>query len=305
MRVSRLVLWSIILLLLITNITTILIFSGDSNGDEYSLANNNKIDRNEPLAEIGNEEILYQDWMSQLIDQYGEQVITNMVDKEVVFQLAAEEDVEIQPKIIQRELSRMMIMQDLLPSEEHEEKIDKWTEQIKFRYFSQHLLTKNMEIPETEIEDYYNNYQRQYQFDDMVQLSHILVSNQQEAEYVIAKLEEGESFSEVARELSTDSETADQGGYLGFYSETSSFIPAVYYEEATSIDEGTYSDPLLIDNNYAIIFQHQHLPAIQLSYEEAYQEVKQDLALDKMETEVDASTLWQQIEVDLIYKNSN
>ncbi len=139
----------------------------------------------------------------------------------------------------------------------------------------------------------------------MVQLSDIVVSSQQEAEFVIAKLDEGESFSQVSQELSTDSETVDKGGYLGYYSETSSFIPPTYYKKAVSMEEGTYSEPLLIGDNYAIIFHHQHLPAIQLSYEEAYQEVRQDLAFDKMETEMDASALWERMEVDLIYKNSN
>ncbi|SHN37387.1 peptidylprolyl isomerase [Gracilibacillus kekensis] len=302
MRISRLVLWSIILLLLITNITTFLIFSGDNSKEEYRLDENTKIDRNKPLAEIENEEILYQDWMDQLVRLYGEKVLTDLIDQEVVFQLAEKEDIDIHPKIIERELSRMMIMQGLQTPEEREQQITKWTEQIKFRYFLQYLLTEDISIPESEIEEYYNTFQNQYQFDDMIQLSHILVSNQQEAELVIAKLEEGMSFAQVANEYSSDTETAGQGGYLGYYSETSSFIPDQYYEEAISIDEGTYSEPLSVGSGYAIIFHHQHLSAIQLSYDEAYQEVRQDIALDRMETDVDPSILREQLEVDLIYK---
>ncbi|WP_058305670.1 peptidylprolyl isomerase [Gracilibacillus massiliensis] len=303
MRISRLVLWSIILLLLITNITTLLLFSGDNSGEEYRLDENTKIDRNKPLAEIENQEILYQDWMDQLVSLYGEQVLSDMIDQEVVFQLAEKEGIEINPKIIQREISRMMVMQGLQSAEERESKITEWTEQIEFRYFLQQLLTKDVSVSESEIEEYFNTYQGQYQFDDMVQLSHILVSNQQEAELVIAKLEEGDSFSQVAQEYSTDEETVNQGGYLGYYSETSSFIPDQYYEEATSIEEGTYSEPLLVGSGYAIIFHHQHLSAIELNYEEAYQEVKQDIALDRMDTEVDAALLREQLEVDLIYEN--
>ncbi|GAE94219.1 hypothetical protein JCM21714_3357 [Gracilibacillus boraciitolerans JCM 21714] len=88
MKISRLVLWSIILLLLITNLTTILLLSGKNNEDAYILSNNNKIDRNKPLAEIEKEEIMYQDWMAKLINKHGEQVLNEMIDKEVIFQLA-------------------------------------------------------------------------------------------------------------------------------------------------------------------------------------------------------------------------
>ncbi|GAE94220.1 foldase protein PrsA precursor [Gracilibacillus boraciitolerans JCM 21714] len=195
-----------------------------------------------------------------------------------------------------------MVMQGLLSKEKREQKITEWTEQIKYRYFLQYLLTKDISVSASEIQEYYNNYQNQYQFDDTVQLSHILVSGQEEAEYAIAKLEE-ESFSKVAKEFSIDAETADQGGgYLGYYSETSSFIPEVYYETASSMEEGTYSSPIQVGNEYAIIFHHQHLPAINLNYDEAFQEVKQDIALPETTEEVDGSQLWNQLEVDFLYK---
>ncbi|WP_163583016.1 peptidyl-prolyl cis-trans isomerase [Gracilibacillus saliphilus] len=303
MRVSRLVLWSIILLLLITNITTIFIFSGQNSSDEFVVLDENPVDRNQPLAEIGDEEVLYQDWMSELIEQYGESVLHDLIDKEVVFQLAEDKDLEVHSKIIDRELSRMMVMQGLLSEEEKEKKIEKWTEQIKYRYYLQQLLSEDVSVSEAEIEEYYQFYQNQYQFDDMVQLSHILVSTQQEAEYVMARLDDGEPFNEVAKDLSIDEESGTDGGYLGFYSETSSFIPREYYDTAISLEAGTYSEPILVNNGYAIIFHHQHLPAIELNYDEVYEEVRQDIALDQLQSEVDASALWDQIEVELNYKN--
>ncbi|MFD2656927.1 peptidylprolyl isomerase [Gracilibacillus thailandensis] len=303
MRVSRLVLWSIILLLLITNITTIFILSGKNNSDEFVVLDENPVDRNQPLAEIGDEEVLYQDWMNELIEQYGESVLHDLIDKEVVFQLAEDKDLEVHPKIIDRELSRMMVMQGVLSEEEKEKKIEKWTEQIKYRYYLQQLLSEDVSVSEAEIEEYYQFYQNQYQFDDMVQLSHILVSTQQEAEYVMARLDDGEPFNEVAKDLSIDEESRTDGGYLGFYSETSSFIPREYYDTAISLEAGTYSEPILVNNGYAIIFHHQHLPAIELNYDEVYEEVRQDVALDQLQAEVDASALWDQIEVELNYKN--
>ncbi|UOQ83872.1 peptidylprolyl isomerase [Gracilibacillus salinarum] len=304
MRVSRLVLWSIILLLLLTNICTVLLMSNNNASDQLVMSDG-EIDRNKPLAEVGETDINYQSWLNELINQHGEEVLYNMVDSEVVFQLAKQQDLSIEPKIIEREIARMMVMEGVLSKEEKADKVDEWTQQIEYRYYLQELLTNDVEVPESEIEAYFNEYQRQYQFEDMVQISHILVPTQQEAEYVMTKLEDGESFSEVAKEHSIDEETASDGGYLGFYSETSSFIPTEYYEVTSELSPGDYSEPQLVDNGYAVIYLHQHLASIELSYEEAYQEVRQDLALDQLDDDIDAESLWNEIGVDLTYKNAN
>ncbi|UOQ49493.1 peptidyl-prolyl cis-trans isomerase [Gracilibacillus caseinilyticus] len=304
MRVSRLVLWSIILLLLLTNIGTVLLMSNNNSSDQLVMSDR-EIDRNKPLAEVGNTDINYQSWLNELINQHGEEVLHNMVDSEVVFQLAKQQDLSIEPKIIEREIARMLVMEGVLSEEEKADKVDQWTEQIEYRYYLQELITKDVEVPESEIETYFNEYKRQYQFEDMVQISHILVPTEQEAEYVMTKLEDGESFSGVAKEHSIDEDTASDGGYLGFYSETSSFIPGEYYDVSTELSPGEYSEPQLMDNGYAVIYLHQHLPAIELSYEEAFQEVRQDLALDQLEKNIDAESLWEQTGVNLTYKNAN
>src|SRR5699024_5305842 len=100
---------------------------------------------------------------------------------------------------------------------------------------------------------------------------------------------------------SVDEDSASKGGYLGFYTESSSFIPDSYFEKAVSIDEGTYSDAFVTNNGYAIIFNHQFLEEVKLSYEEAYEEVRQDLALDQLDKKVEATPLWEQLEVDVFY----
>src|SRR5690625_2432293 len=110
MKLSRLGLWFLIMLLLLTNIVTFVVLTKNSQ-DNYMVEGTNSPDKNQPLATIGKVEINSQEWSNQLMDQYGEQVLHNMVDKEVVKQLAEEKDLNIEPKIIDREQARMMSMQ--------------------------------------------------------------------------------------------------------------------------------------------------------------------------------------------------
>ncbi|MDX8047709.1 peptidyl-prolyl cis-trans isomerase [Gracilibacillus sp. S3-1-1] len=303
MKTSRLVLWSIVILLLITNISTVIVFTGERNKSSLAILENKSVDPAEPLAKVNQKEINYQEWQHELVTRYGESVLYDLIDKEVVFQLAEQEGIEVHPKIVDRELARMMITKGILSDEEKQQKLEEWTDQINHRYYLQYLLSKDIAVSEQEIVDYYQMYKNQYQFQDMVQLSHIVVSTKPEAEYAIARLEGGESFQDVARELSIDDMRATDNGYLGYYAETSSFIPTEYYQVAISLTPGTYSEPIEVSGGYAIIFQHQHLPAITVSLEEAYEEVRQDIALSKLEQDVNASSLWERVDIN-IYKDN-
>src|SRR5690606_15005760 len=53
---------------------------------------------------------------------------------------------------------------------------------------------------------------------ELVHAAHILVETEEEAQAVLQRIEEGESFEELAAELSTDSANAYRGGDLGWLS---------------------------------------------------------------------------------------
>ncbi len=71
---------------------------------------------------------------------------------------------------------------------------------------------------------------------------HILVETEEEANDVLARLEAGEDFGELASELSTDPGSASQGGELGFVVQ-GTFVPAID-EAVFSLPIGEISDPI-------------------------------------------------------------
>jgi peptidyl-prolyl cis-trans isomerase C len=52
---------------------------------------------------------------------------------------------------------------------------------------------------------------------DRIKCSHILVKKQSEAQAILERLKKGESFAELARELSIDRGSAKRGGDLGVF----------------------------------------------------------------------------------------
>ncbi|WP_226038341.1 peptidylprolyl isomerase [Aquibacillus saliphilus] len=297
---TRRLLWGIIILLFVTNLTTLVVWinsSGDP-AEDFSVSVNKK----EPVATIAGEDISYKEWANQLEDKFGEQVLKDMIDKKLVFQLAEEQNLNLNDKLIERELSLLYTMDGILTKEQIEKKREEWIEDIRYRYFMEELLTKNVDVSENEIAAYYDSYKNQYEFSESIQLSHILVDDQKTAEKIISELESGASFNLLAREYSIDEETKSDGGYLGYYTEGSNFLPSDYYNKAMDMEEHTYSQPFLTAKGVAIIYLHRLLPEVSFTYGELKNHIRREVALEQVETIISANPLWIEADIEWIYE---
>lgn len=300
---SKKLLLGIIIVLLITNIASLLFWN---KGETVSLGNKNgkesEINENEPVATINGEEISHADWVQALRSNHGEKQLKNIIDRNIVKQLAEEKDIEIHDKVIEREIALLTSMQGVMSEEEYKKNEENWEKEIIYRYQLEMLLTEDTSIPEDEVKSYYDIYKNQYDFGASMQLSHILVQNFDTAEKVMKDLNDGASFDLLAQEYSIDEESKKDGGYLGFIKTSSQFFPNGYEEVAAEMDEHSYSEPFKADNGVAIIYLHRKLPSIEFSYEEIKPYVKSELALQEMDQSLTANPLWEKVDVEWVYE---
>lgn len=288
----------IIVVLLITNIATLLMLE---RGKGMTILEAGIVGSDEPVATINGKEITYNDWIAELHESYGRTTLKTMIDRHIVSELAADKNFEINEKVIERDLAYLTSMQGPLTEDELKQEKEKWRKEIIYRYQLEFLLTEDISIPEDEVRKYFDQYKGQYNFKPAMQLSHILVSDMETAEKVYSELEQGANFEQLAKEYSIDDETKNNGGYLGFINLNSQFFPEGYADVAKTLEEHSYSKPFTANNKVAIIYLHQTLPAIEFSYEEIKPYIKSELALHRENITLDANSLWRQVDIDWIY----
>lgn len=259
------------------------------------------VDRNEPVATIAGETILFDTWMEYLENQYGRTALEDLISDRVVRELSQEENISIHPRVIDLEVAHLHTIYGQVPENEVEQTEAEWRERIESRLLRERLLTRDVNISSEEIERYYQSFSSDYDFSRRIEISEIRVSDSETAELVYAELEGGADFNALAREYATSDEAVASGGYLGFYAANSSFLSASYTGRLLELEPFSYTEIFQDGGDYVIAKLHRDVTAVELSLEEATDYIRTQLAIEELAYIPDASILWDEKEVEWIY----
>ena len=84
-----------------------------------------------------------------------------------------------------------------------------------------------------------------------IKCSHILVKKQSEAIAILERLKNGESFANLAKQLSIDKASGKKGGDLGFFGRGMMVKP--FEDTAFKLEKGQISGPVKTEFGYHII----------------------------------------------------
>lgn len=134
-------------------------------------------------------------------------------------------------------------------------KVAKQLRDIERDFLANHLIQREIieknSATEADARAYFE--QRQEEFQVEVRLSQILTAKREEAELAKARLDKGEDFAKLARELSSDSLSRLRGGDLGGYLRRGSGrIPLDVEEAVFPLKSGGVSQPVKRPDGYRI-----------------------------------------------------
>ena len=116
----------------------------------------------------------------------------------------------------------------------------------------------SIEVSESELQEYYELNQDMYERDEQRQARHILVlfnddeaAAEAKANDLLARVNAGESFEDLARENSDDGGTSEQGGDLGALTQTQ--LPGALGDAIFDMSEGEVRGPVRTDFGFHVV----------------------------------------------------
>ena len=141
-------------------------------------------------------------------------------------------------------------------------------------------VKEEISVSDEEIQKYYKSNQAQYDQPELRQTRQIVTASQAAALDAIGQVDAGESFVDVAKKHSTDSQAPINGGSLGLVApgKLSPDLSAALF----TMNIGQVSDPINVDDKWYVLTVEAIQPARAMSIDEAREEISQIIAEESM-----------------------
>jgi len=186
---------------------------------------------------------------------YEEALLDNIILEIIMVEAAEKEGIKLSDEDIKSELENFKV--NFKTDDEYKQFLEKngMTEEYlkealkKESIINQFLAVKieNLQPTDDELKTIFNDLKT----NQKVKASHILVATEEEAKAVIERLNKGEKFEDMAKELSIDTGSGANGGDLDYFAYTDMVQP--FSEKAFAMEVGEVSEPVQSEFGYHII----------------------------------------------------
>ena len=195
------------------------------------------------IAKVGKESFTIENFMQQIPAQ-------------LLIQTSAEErELLLESWVANEIVYKEAVKKGFLKKPEVKEKIEQFKKQLLTNAYLQEVLKEVQFVSDLEARSHFERYKDDY--NSLVEVSHISSSSREEAEEILSKIKNGVSFSKLAKDYSTDSETADNKGYLGSFRKGELAVYPLFEEAVFSLKKaGEISDVVETEFGFDIIKLH-------------------------------------------------
>ncbi|MFP3511897.1 peptidylprolyl isomerase [Peribacillus sp. SIMBA_075] len=248
-------------------------------------------EKNKTMASIDGEKISKDELYDALVAEYGADTLDLLITNKLVELEAEKEGIKIKDEEIQKEIDTMAESYgDEKSLKEQLEASGSSMEALKNDIVvylqTKKLIEPRITVTDDEISTYFEDNKDTFAQAEQVEASHILVEDEKTAKKVEKEIAEGGDFAKLAAEYSTDTETADNGGSLGYF-EKGNMVDE-FEDVAFDLDIGKVSDPVKSDYGYHIIKVTGKKEAKEANLEDSKDEIKETLLSERLQEEYPA-----------------
>ncbi|PLX88048.1 MAG: hypothetical protein C0619_13500 [Desulfuromonas sp.] len=222
-----------------------------------------------PLVQIGDLEISIEQFRKETgpaLDAVSEQsaaeqqllqrrLLAQLIDHELILREAQRLQLRIEPDELETALADL---RGAYSAEEFEDVLrtsgqnpERWRQQLKLRLLTEkvaeQVTAEVADVAADEASNYYRENKEQFRRPAQLRARQILVTTREEAEQILARLEQGEAFAELAQEVSL-SPDRENGGDLGFFAQNQ--LPKEFDEVLFKMPTGRVSEPVASPYGY-------------------------------------------------------
>ncbi len=198
-----------------------------------------------------------------------QQFLTQWLSQELLYRQALESELNQKPEVKRQldDMTRQLLAQQLMTQE----------------------LASKIHITETDLSSYYEANKAKYVQPAQAQIRHIRVSDEQTAKDVIARLQDGDDFAQLAQDLSLDESTQQDGGSIPSPVTPGSTVPGIGNAPGLNTAIFSVETPALLqqpfqgEQGWEVIQVDSRTPERQIPYDQAQQQVMRDLTQQKQQ----------------------
>ncbi len=265
----------IILLLIIAGGVTYYIISNlDDDGDVVAIVNKREIREAE----------FYQ----ELKERYGQVTLEELIERKVILYGAVKHNLAVNKLEVNREYDKF---KSEFPTEEDFINFlrtdlgmtkTQFIREIEHYILWEQIATRDIEISEEQVNLYYQKNMNNYKIAESFHIHQIVVADEDLALELMAEIEAGANFNQIARNMSIDYLTIGTGGDLGYIYADNPMIDPDIIKTARVLEEGELAI-VQVGLNYHIIKVLDHKKAYQYAYYEVKDQIRRELALSYAE----------------------
>lgn len=248
------------------------------------------------VATVNGVEIGKQQLFDELIRNGGEQVLNNLINEELVKQEADKAGIQVTDDDLNKELDSFKKSLSLSSDEEFDMMLmqygmtkDDLKKQMPMQVRLRKLLEPKTDVTEEEMKKYYDENKEMLATPEQVKASHILVSTKEESEAILAQLNTGADFAQLAKEKSIDPGSKDKGGDLDYFAKGK--MVKEFEDAAFTLPVGQISNVVQTEHGFHIIKVTDKKASVTPTFEEKKNDIKETLIMQEVQ---ELSNTWMQ-----------
>lgn len=240
------------------------------------------------IASIDGEKINEDELYDALVAGYGADTLDLLITNKLVELEAEKAGIKIKDEEIQKEIDVMVesygdekSLKEQL--EASGSSMDALKKDIVVYLQTKKLVEPRITVTDDEISTYFEDNKDTFAQAEQVEASHILVEDEKTAKKVAKELAAGGDYAKLAAEYSTDTETADNGGSLGYFGKGD--MVEEFEDVAFNLDKNKVSDPVKTEYGYHIIKVTGKKEAKKANLEDSKEVIKETLLSERLQEE--------------------